>query len=176
MGIITQNCPTCSPDDICEKIRGMIHKLIFGKGGPADHAAKGLVQRIMEQIYGGYPPYDAAGNMTQQWINHNTEITKKRNQVRKLMDDEDYKNNDCGDRAPMSAEAKQWFRRGNPTPAEYKGPKPAAVTVQSQSSSGLIDWAWWEKATGLTGAALVTYLIISEGSRLFPPRNLVPVP
>jgi uncharacterized protein RhaS with RHS repeats len=30
--------------------------------------------------------------------------------------------------------------------------------------------------TGLTGAALVVYLIISEGSRLFPPRNLVPVP
>lgn len=33
------------------------------------------------------------------------------------------------------------------------------------------------EVTGLTGAALVTYLIISEGSRiLFPPRNLVPVP
>jgi hypothetical protein len=25
-------------------------------------------------------------------------------------------------------------------------------------------------------AAIVTYLIISEGSRLFPPRNLIPVP
>jgi RHS repeat-associated protein len=33
-----------------------------------------------------------------------------------------------------------------------------------------------EKITGLTGTALVVYLIISEGSRLFPPRNLVPVP
>jgi hypothetical protein len=30
--------------------------------------------------------------------------------------------------------------------------------------------------TGLTGTALVIYLIVSEGSRLFPPRNLVPVP
>ena len=30
--------------------------------------------------------------------------------------------------------------------------------------------------TGLTGTALLIYLIISEGSRLFPPRNLVPVP
>ncbi|WP_341021731.1 RHS repeat-associated core domain-containing protein [Brevundimonas diminuta] len=29
---------------------------------------------------------------------------------------------------------------------------------------------------GLTGAALVLYLIISEGSRLFPPRNLIPIP
>lgn len=30
--------------------------------------------------------------------------------------------------------------------------------------------------TGLTGTALLMYIIISEGSRLFPPRNLVPVP
>ncbi|WP_428070439.1 DUF4157 domain-containing protein [Chryseobacterium gambrini] len=30
--------------------------------------------------------------------------------------------------------------------------------------------------TGLTGTALLIYLIISEGSRLFPPRNLIPVP
>lgn len=34
-----------------------------------------------------------------------------------------------------------------------------------------------ERITGLTGAALIIYLIISEGSRiLFPPRNFVPVP
>ncbi|WP_258561789.1 DUF4150 domain-containing protein [Salmonella bongori] len=33
-----------------------------------------------------------------------------------------------------------------------------------------------QKLTGLTGAALVIYIIISEGSRLFPPRNLFPVP
>ena len=30
--------------------------------------------------------------------------------------------------------------------------------------------------TGLTGAALIAYIIISEGSRLFPPRNLIPIP
>lgn len=30
--------------------------------------------------------------------------------------------------------------------------------------------------TGLTGTALTIYLIISEGSRLFPPRNLIPIP
>lgn len=32
------------------------------------------------------------------------------------------------------------------------------------------------QATGLTGAALLLYVIVSEGSRLFPPRNLVPIP
>ncbi len=30
--------------------------------------------------------------------------------------------------------------------------------------------------TGLSGAALMTYLIVSEGTRLFPPRNLIPIP
>jgi RHS repeat-associated protein len=38
------------------------------------------------------------------------------------------------------------------------------------------DWKYWEEVTGLTGAALVVYLVVSEGTRLFPPRNLVPVP
>jgi hypothetical protein len=38
------------------------------------------------------------------------------------------------------------------------------------------DLKYWETITGLTGAALIAYLIISEGSRLFPPRNLVPIP
>jgi RHS repeat-associated protein len=32
------------------------------------------------------------------------------------------------------------------------------------------------EATGLTGTALLIYVIISEGSRIFPPRNLVPIP
>jgi hypothetical protein len=33
------------------------------------------------------------------------------------------------------------------------------------------------KITGLTGTALIIYLIVSEGSRVvFPVRNLAPVP
>ena len=38
------------------------------------------------------------------------------------------------------------------------------------------DRRFWEETTGLTGAALATYIVVSEGSRLFPPRNLVPIP
>ncbi|WP_252225261.1 hypothetical protein [Clostridium sp. ZBS2] len=37
-------------------------------------------------------------------------------------------------------------------------------------------WEEMEAITGLAGATLVAYVIISEGSRLFPPRNLIPVP
>ncbi len=43
-------------------------------------------------------------------------------------------------------------------------------------SRSIWEWEYWEEVTGLTGAALVIYLIISEGSRLFPPRNAIPIP
>ncbi|MEM9302733.1 MAG: DUF4157 domain-containing protein [Pseudomonadota bacterium] len=43
-----------------------------------------------------------------------------------------------------------------------------------------VSKSWLDKMaaiTGLTGAALIAYLIVSEGSRIvFPPRNLIPVP
>lgn len=43
-------------------------------------------------------------------------------------------------------------------------------------SRSIWEWEYWEEVTGLTGAALVIYLIISEGTRLFPPRNAIPIP
>ena len=58
---------------------------------------------------------------------------------------------------------------------DYTPPVPApASEKQSQESSGW--WSKMERITGLTGAALVIYIIVSEGSRVIPPRNLVPVP
>jgi RHS repeat-associated protein len=39
-----------------------------------------------------------------------------------------------------------------------------------------LDRDWWEAATGLTGVVLTTYVVVSVVSRLYPPRNLVPVP
>lgn len=32
------------------------------------------------------------------------------------------------------------------------------------------------KATGLTGAVLVLCIVVSEGSKTFPLRNLIPIP
>ena len=78
--------------------------------------------------------------------------------------------------------------------AEYMafcgGPPPEEETVEEEEEQpqeeetpqeenlfdDIMDWEYWEEVTGLTGGALLIYLIISEGSRLFPPRNLVPVP
>lgn len=53
------------------------------------------------------------------------------------------------------------------------------VPRRVQERRPVVDRSFMERMaeiTGLTGAALVTYIIISEGSRVFPPRNLVPVP
>ena len=58
-------------------------------------------------------------------------------------------------------------------------PVPVPVPVPEEKPKPVIDKGFMERMaeiTGLTGAALVIYIIISEGSRLFPPRNLVPVP
>lgn len=64
-------------------------------------------------------------------------------------------------------------------------PAVSSSQISDNSSEDSYDYPedhpkdFWEKmkvATGLTGAALVAYIIISEGSRLFPPRNLVPIP
>jgi hypothetical protein len=60
-----------------------------------------------------------------------------------------------------------------------KAPQPQAQTSKAPQPQPEMSSDFLKKMsaiTGLTGAALITYLIISEGSRLFPPRNLIPVP
>ena len=62
-------------------------------------------------------------------------------------------------------------RKPVPVPEPKKTPEPVKKPV--------IDKTFMERMaaiTGLTGTALVVYLIISEGTRLFPPRNLIPAP
>ena len=57
--------------------------------------------------------------------------------------------------------------------------KPKKVPVPEPVRVPVVDEGFMkkmEKATGLAGTALIIYVIISEGSRLFPPRNLIPVP
>lgn len=58
-------------------------------------------------------------------------------------------------------------------------PVPVPVPAPAKNPQPVVNKSFMEKMaaiTGLTGTALVIYLIISEGSRLFPLRNLVPVP
>lgn len=65
-----------------------------------------------------------------------------------------------------------------PIPDYYPYPLPEwkPEPYEEPSSKSVFDWKYWEELTGLTGTALLLYLLLSEGSRLFPPRNVVPVP
>lgn len=112
-----------------------------------------------------------------------------------------YRENGCGgpgapQHTPINAEAYTNMGRTPPTvedwEAEHGRPMPegdyqpgGAQRLESMrdtgilnnpESSGIMDWEYWEEVTGLTGAALAVYLIVSEGSRLFPPRNAIPIP
>lgn len=58
-------------------------------------------------------------------------------------------------------------------------PKPEKAPERSRVRLPEVDRGFMERMsaiTGLTGTALIIYLIVSEGSRVFPPRNLIPVP
>jgi len=157
---VIQQCNKPEPDDICERIRGQIRKLVFQTKDECGE--RGLKERIMDQIYGDHGPE------TPEWDGHDMQITERKSQIRKLI--EDFKNNNCFDGTPIGADAKYWIEYPNPQPEQWKG-KPTDTANMS-----ILDWKYWEAATGLSGAALVLYLIASEGSRLYPPRNLVPVP
>jgi hypothetical protein len=68
-----------------------------------------------------------------------------------------------------------------PSPAPYFPPpvlEPCPPPVHPwEPEASLGDWEYWEETTKLSGWALVTYIIISEGSRIVVPvRNLVPAP
>lgn len=78
-----------------------------------------------------------------------------------------------------------WYEYRAPVPGvityNYRQPPRVRVRVRSTASdpAPATDPSFMRKMqeiTGLTGTALLIYVIISEGSRLFPPRNLVPVP
>jgi hypothetical protein len=81
-----------------------------------------------------------------------------------------------------------YFRFWSPMPGvivyQYtkKPPEPVAVPKKEPEVEPQFDlrrlweWKYWEDVTGLTGTALVVYLIISEGSRLYPPRNALALP
>lgn len=167
----TAICETCGDedpdsDDICAKLRDEIRKKVFQK--KSETGVRGLKERIMDQIYGKNGPG------TDSWKGHEQAIIQVKNEIDKLM--EEFSKNQCGDKTPLGKDVKEWINRPVPKPEEHKGPVPAKREASEESNVRLFDWAYWEEVTGLTGFALLAYLIISEGSRLFPPRNLVPVP
>ncbi len=69
------------------------------------------------------------------------------------------------------------YKKTEPVPELFPLPHPAPRREPKQDPERRIfEWKYWEEVTGLTGAALLAYLIISEGSRIIPLRNAIPVP
>jgi hypothetical protein len=132
--------------DECEKKLADMLNDIQAVRGDRASGFKGLAQRFRQ--LGRQLPDKVRQGYIEQFKNRQKSLQEKI---------EDYINSGCGDPPPLVTE---WANKEVPAP-----PPPKADFIQSMSD-----------ITGLTGGALATYLIISEGSRLFPPRNLVPVP
>lgn len=72
----------------------------------------------------------------------------------------------------------------HPQPLPHPQPVEKPVLIPQVIEKPRRPWGFEEwplikpiaKATGLAGGLLLTYLILSEGSRLFPARNLLPIP
>lgn len=161
MSTIVQQCGDPEPDDICERIHNAIMKLVFQK--KSECGERGLIERIMDQIYG------MNGPGTSIWEGHVQQISQLKTQIKKLL--KDFGDNNCGGRTPIGVDVKYWINRKNPTPDEWKGPAQQVPTKRE-----IFEWEYWKELTGLSGAALVIYILVSEGSRIVPVRNLIPVP
>jgi len=82
---------------------------------------------------------------------------------------------------PQSGEENEGKQRDDrkPTYNRFSSEEPDAQTMPIASppvggGAGFVQKI--QIATGLTGTALWLYIIFSEGSRIYPPRNLVPIP
>jgi hypothetical protein len=76
--------------------------------------------------------------------------------------------------APRPVPVMPWASGGRQrVPAQE--PKP--LTPSAPEGTSLLDLEYWKRVTGITSTlGIIAYLIISEGSRIFPPRNLIPIP
>lgn len=168
MSAAVQQCPNkpIGPEDICARLAREINEMIGrDKRQHNDCGTHGLVHRFREQING------ANGPGTSEWLKHDEAIRNQQRGLRNRLDE--FNRNNCGSKVPVPQDAWQWATRPAPQPREWRG-QPAKREAPKEEGG---TWKYFERATGLTGAALLIYLIVSEGSRIaFPPRNLVPVP
>lgn len=170
-GAAVQKCPN-QPEDICAKLaREITEMLERAKGAASGGGTKGLKQRFQEQIEGvNGPPGSGAGD-PEVWNRHDTVIKEQQKGLRDRLND--YNKNNCGDKIPIPSDAWEWATKPAPKAQQWTGPVHAFEAVPQESPGFMKKMS---ELTGLTGVGLLIYVIISEGSRAFPPRNLVPVP
>lgn len=167
MSSAVQNCSNPQqPETVCERLAREIDELINRQRTNSGSGTKGLIYRFPEQIAAG-----AKGPGTPEWINHEQTISEQQEAIRKRL--RQYDKNDCDNKGPpLPNRARNWAFRPVPSSQEWRKNNPLPM-VDTAQDKGFIERV--KAATGLTGLALALYLIVSEGSRLYPPRNLVPV-
>lgn len=161
------------PPDPCSKLAQVIEELVNRDKRLDDIGGRhGLKHRFREQIQGENGPPGSGVGDPNEWLEHDKVIKEQQKGLRDRLDE--FNKNNCGDKVPIPADAWEWATKPAPKPEEWKGPV-SARSIQAPAADGKFMKKMSE-VTGLTGVALLIYVIVSEGSRLFPPRNLVPVP
>lgn len=174
MGGLTQDAlDPNEPEDICARLAREIEELVNrDKHLTGDGGRHGLRHRFREQFTGANGPPGSGVGDPSVWDRHDRVIREQQSGLRDRLND--YDTNHCGGGGgyPIPIDAWVWATRPAPTPQEWVGPEDAAPL---EADTSLMDEI--STITGLTGTALVIYLLLSEGSRvLFPPRNLIPIP
>jgi hypothetical protein len=171
MSTAIQPCPL-PPDDPCADLAQQINDFINRNKDDFGGGLQGLKNRFREQIEGANGPPGSGVGDPDVWNTHDQAIKEQQKGLRNRLND--YNKNNCGDKVPIPSDAWKWATRPAPEPSEWTGPAPAPAAKSVAQDPDFMKKM--SEITGLTGVALIVYLIISEGSRLFPPRNLVPVP
>lgn len=171
---LRKHLKTCR-DNVCQCISTFFDKQNGGHGGMAERFERMMAPNAVRT---GIPTHADQIEGRQRSLD----------EAQKLYNDQGCGGPGAPAHAPINEEAMRNSKRPIPTiedwEAEHGRPMPEgdyqpgqrSVMTMPEDSGGILDWEYWEEVTGLTGAALVIYLIISEGSRLFPPRNAIPIP
>ena len=166
MSAAIQSCPMM-PEDPCKRLAREIDEMINRDKRLSDNSGThGLRHRFREQIEG------ANGPGTKEWESHDRVMREQQKGLRDRLDE--FNKNNCGAREKIPEDAWHWATKPRPKPEEWKGPQTVTRSAAVPADSGFMKKM--AALTGLTGTALLIYVIVSEGSRVFPPRNLIPVP
>ena len=164
MASIVQNCPN-QPEDLCTRLAREIDEMV-NRDRPGKSGTKGLKFRFKEQIEGPNGPGSDV------WNRHEKAIKEQQKGLQNRLDKFD--KNNCGDKIPVSADAREWANKPVPAASEWKGGTATNYSAEPDTSSAFMKKM--AEITGLSGTALLIYVIVSEGSRVFIPRNAIPVP
>lgn len=176
MGGVLQSPLTTTPlgpEDHCTKLAREIDEMVNRdkrqSGGGGTH---GLKHRVREQLGGANGPPGSGVGDPHIWNTHDKAIKDQQKGLRDRLNE--FNKNNCGDKVKIPEDAWEQATKPAPKPEEWKNPAPVPSTPAPVDNSGFMKKM--ADLTGLTGKALLIYVIVSEGSRFFPLRNLAPVP